>query len=228
LTCLLAELLEAAGNSIEADALLKGPAGKGDTLALGEQVRLCTLRGEWPAAAAATRRLLDLRAGGRFNTFAGWRKLYERDGRIDEALKWIETWKRLSPGATTPWLNQARLLRYQGNETELLKTLRKAIQRFDQDDELRVATRPGLPGDWQDERGRTGLLAALRKNERRGGQIAVGQRIGQTGAHERDRPANWSRISASEAVAIGNRLSRCSPWRKSIERSTIPRTAGNR
>ncbi len=138
LTCLLAELLESAGESGEADALLAQAAKKGELLAVGEQISLFSQRGEWPAAAAATRRLLEL-SGGRQSQYV--RKLVEineHNGNIDEALKWVATWKRLSPGATTPWLSEARLLRLQGKETELLNTLRKAIQRFEDDDDFRA------------------------------------------------------------------------------------------
>jgi tetratricopeptide (TPR) repeat protein len=138
LTCLLAELLESAGESKEADELLRGPTEKGDLLAVGEQIRLFTLRGEWANAADATRRLFELSGGRQSQYVRKLVELYERDSRLDEALKWVETWKRLSTGATTPWLTEVRLLKLQGKENDSLATLQKAIQRFEEDEELKV------------------------------------------------------------------------------------------
>lgn len=138
LTCLLAELLEGVGNSAEANEVLRLPAEKGDLFAVGEQIRLFGLRGEWILAADATQRLFELSGGRQSEQVRKLVELYERDGRIDEALRWIDTWKRLSPGATMPWLAQARMQRLQGKEGEELSTLQRAVQRFDEDVELRT------------------------------------------------------------------------------------------
>ncbi len=138
MTCLLAELLESVGRSGEADDLLRVPAGKGELLAVVEQVRLFTQRGEWTAAALCTRRLLELSGGRQSQHVRRLVELYQRDGRIDEALKWVETWKRITPGATAPWLAEVQMLRSQDRNDDCLNVLRKAIQRFERDEELRV------------------------------------------------------------------------------------------
>ncbi|MBN2217792.1 MAG: tetratricopeptide repeat protein, partial [Pirellulales bacterium] len=138
LTCLLAELLECDGRSRRADQLLSEPAASGEWLAVGQQIRLFSLRREWAQAAEATRRMLELAGGHKSLHVRRLVELYEQDYQIDEALKWVETWKRLSPGATTPWLAQARLLELQGDQDAAQEALRNAVQRFDKDEDLRA------------------------------------------------------------------------------------------
>ncbi|QDT71705.1 Tetratricopeptide repeat protein [Lacipirellula limnantheis] len=137
-TCLRAELLELAGDSEAADAALKPLADAGDLLALGEQIRLFTQRRDWTAAADATRRMLEL-PGGRKSIYV--RRLVElcqRDFQTEEALKWIEEWKRLSPGSTTPWTVEAGLRQGQGKEEDAIAVLKAAVQKFDGAEELRL------------------------------------------------------------------------------------------
>ncbi|BBO35263.1 hypothetical protein PLANPX_4875 [Lacipirellula parvula] len=137
-TCLLAELLEAAGDSDVADAALKEAAEKGDLLAVSEQIRLFSQRRDWTAAADATRKLLDL-PGGRKSIYV--RRLVElcqRDFQLDEALKWIDEWKRLSPGSTTPWTMEATLMMSQGKEDDAIAVLKSAVQKFDGAEDLRT------------------------------------------------------------------------------------------
>ena len=138
LTCLLAELLESTGETQRAADVLKKPAARGELLAVGQQIRLHTLEHNWAQAADATRRLLELSGGRKSQYVRRLVELYERDSQIDEALKWVETWKRVSPGGTIPWLTEARLRQLQGKTDEAQNTLRKAIQRFENDDDLRV------------------------------------------------------------------------------------------
>ena len=138
ITCLLAELLESIGESKQADDLLRLPSEKGDALAVGEQIRLHSARAEWTSAAEATRRLLEMPGVRQSQYVRKLVELYERDGRTDEALKWVETWKRVSPGATMPWYTEVRLLQLQGKVADTQAALRKAIQRFESEDEFRV------------------------------------------------------------------------------------------
>lgn len=137
-TCLLAELLELAGDSAAADDAVNSLAEKGDVLALGEQIRLFTQRRDWTAAANATRRMLEL-PGGRKSIYV--RRLVElcqRDFQTEEALNWIAEWKRLSPGSTTPWTMEAGLLQTQGKEEDAIAVLKTAVQKFDGAEELRL------------------------------------------------------------------------------------------
>ncbi|MBN2291443.1 MAG: tetratricopeptide repeat protein [Pirellulales bacterium] len=137
-TCLLAELLERRGDSTHADKVLAEAAGNNELLAIGEQIRLFSQRAEWVAAAKAVRRIMELPGGHKSQHVRKLAELYERDFKIDEALKWIEEWKRISPGNTAPWFSEARLLKLQGKETEALDALRVAIGRFDGNADLRV------------------------------------------------------------------------------------------
>jgi len=138
LTCLLAELWEQTGDSEQADAVLQELAQAGKLLAVSQQIRLFTSRRDWQKAADATRRILELPGGQKSLHVRRLVELYTRDYQFEEALKWIESWRQLSPGSTSPWLAEARLLRLQGKEDDAVNVLRKASQRFDNDENLRA------------------------------------------------------------------------------------------
>ena len=137
-TCLLAELYERAGNSDRADAALKQAADKGSLLAISEQIRLFSQRREWNAAADATKKILETPGGRKSLHVRRLVELYQRDFQLEEGLKWIDEWKRLSPGSTTPWVTEVRMLQGLGRNEEALKVLRTAVLKFDQDEDLRV------------------------------------------------------------------------------------------
>ena len=138
MTCLLAELLESVGRSGEADDLLRVPAGKGELLPSSN--RSVSL----PSGASGRRRpsapagCWNCPAGGRASTSAGWSSCTSVTAASMKALKWVETWKRITPGATAPWLAEVQMLRSQDRNDDCLNVLRKAIQRFERDEELRV------------------------------------------------------------------------------------------
>lgn len=137
-TCLLAELWERTGDSRRADEVLQKAAESGNVLAVSEQIRLASQRREWAAAADATRRMLDLPGGRKSLYVRRLVELYQRDFQLEEALKWVQEWKRLSPGSTTPWVTEARLLSGLGKPEEALKVLRVASAQFEDDEDLRV------------------------------------------------------------------------------------------
>jgi predicted Zn-dependent protease len=142
-TCLLAQLWEKIGDSQQADAVLAELAGTeiedgGELLVVSQQIRLFSGRREWDAAANATRRILELPGGRKSLHVRRLVELYTRDYQIAEALRWIEPWKRLSPGSAEPWLTESRLLRMDGKEDDALGVLRKACQKFDDDLDLRA------------------------------------------------------------------------------------------
>jgi len=137
-TCLLAELHEAAGDSAAADAVLAKAAEGGNLLAISEQIRLFNQRRDWAAAAEATRRILELPGGRKSLHVRRLVELCQRDFQIEEALKWIAEWKRLSPGSTSPWTVEASLLRLQGEEDEAIAVLKSASQKFEGDEDLRL------------------------------------------------------------------------------------------
>ena len=137
-TCLLAELQERSGNSDLADAALKPDAEKANVLAISEQIRLFSNRHEWGAAADATKKILETPGGRKSLHVRRLVELYQRDSQLEEGLKWIDEWKRLSPGSTTPWVTEVRMLQGLGRNEDALKTLRTAVLKFDEDDDLRV------------------------------------------------------------------------------------------
>lgn len=152
LTCLLAELWEQSGDSEQADAVLTDIAQQGQLFAVSQQIRLFTGRRDWQAAADATRRILELPGGKKSLHVRRLVELYTRDYQFPEALKWIESWRQLSPGSTSPWLSEARLLRLQGKDTDAVNVLRKASGQFEDDEDLRVKLAQtyvelGKPGD---------------------------------------------------------------------------------
>lgn len=151
-TCLLAELWEEIGDSQKADAVLAEPAAAGQLLAVSQQIRLFSQRREWNAAADATRRILELPGGQKSLHVRRLVELYTRDYQLAEALRWIDPWKQLSPGSTAPWRAESRLLRLEGKEDDALAVLRKACQRFEDDEDLRARlaqfyTEVDKPGD---------------------------------------------------------------------------------
>ncbi|MEK6248190.1 MAG: tetratricopeptide repeat protein, partial [Planctomycetales bacterium] len=137
-TCLLAELLERDGDRTGADRLLTDLADKNSLLVTSQQIRLYSQRHDWTRAADATRRLVELPEGRKSIHVRQLVELYQHDYKIAEALKWVQEWKKLSPGSTLPWLTEARLLTQQGKNKEAINTLRVAVQEFDDDQELRA------------------------------------------------------------------------------------------
>lgn len=137
-TCLLAELYEATGDSRQAEEVLSNVEDQQDLLVIAEQIRLHTRRRDWDKAAAATRRLVESPAGRKSVYVRRLVELYERDMQLDEALRFTQEWKKLSPGSTTPWLSEARLLGMQGKDDEAIDVLRAAALQFDDDADVRA------------------------------------------------------------------------------------------
>ncbi|TWT90192.1 Tetratricopeptide repeat protein [Pseudobythopirellula maris] len=129
--CLLSELHEQTGDVQAADSALEALAAAGDPLAIGQQVRLAQRRRDWDAAAAAVRRLIDLPGGRKSVNVRRLVECYQRAYRHDDALKWIPEWKKLSPGGTSPWLTESRLLLIEGEKDAALEVLREAMREFE-------------------------------------------------------------------------------------------------
>ncbi len=90
-TCLLAQLLERAGDVSQAERILAESASRNDALALSQLVRLYTQRRDWSKARDAIEALLTL--PGEHKTLQVQRlvEIYQRDDQLDDAL-------RLGPG----------------------------------------------------------------------------------------------------------------------------------
>lgn len=137
-TCLLAELRETSGDSRAADRVLAEAAEAKHILAVSQQIRLYEARRQWDKAAEATRRLLDLPGGRKSVHVRRLVELYARDYKFAEALPWIDVWKQISPGSTLPWITEARLLEQEGRMDDALQAIRKAVQKFEDDADLRA------------------------------------------------------------------------------------------
>lgn len=150
--CLRAELLQRSGAPDEADLALKSLVEEGNLLALGQQMRLARLRQDWPAAIAAVKRMIDTPDGRKSRNVRTLVELYDRNYQLDEALKWVATWKKLSPGSTTPWLVQSRLLLAKGEEEAALDTLKTASKEYEGASEIqtRLAMLYSSLGKWAD------------------------------------------------------------------------------
>ena len=137
-TCLLAELHEQTGASRQADQVLKGVENQQDLLVVSQQIRLHTQRRDWEQAAAAMRRLVETPEGRKSVYVRRLVELYERNTQYDEALRFTQEWKKLSPGSTMPWLTEARLLTTSGKHQQAVDVLRAAALQFEDDADLRA------------------------------------------------------------------------------------------
>jgi len=136
---LLAELHEKAGRKKEAEEALKKIEAASAELASAMQVRLHGARGEQEAAALAMLKLVESPGGQKPAQVQRLVDLLTRAGKIEDALKWVQTWKRAAPGATQPWLREATLQTATGRSAAALQTLRQAAAQFDADVELKLA-----------------------------------------------------------------------------------------
>ncbi len=137
--CLLAELHEAQGDSIEAERLLKKAMEGGDPLlAAAQRVRLFEMRGNLDAAVAATRDWLALPGGLKTEQVKRLVSLHERRGDPDAALAETENWRRIAPGDKLVWAKRAELLRGNAKPEEAVAELRRALAKFGADEETRA------------------------------------------------------------------------------------------
>lgn len=215
--CLLAELFDRNGDPQRADQTLEPLLTAGDPLAVAQQIRLARLRRDWDTAALAAERALDLPDGRNSRNMRQLIGFYERSYRPDEALKRLPEWKRLSPGSSSPWLTEARLLQSEGKESEAIEVLREASRRLDDPREVRsrlaqLYTSAGKLADaerlyWLDYEESDDLLAKVRSVE----QLArVAENAGKTPAlvanFEERRRENRTSIEPLMALATIHRV----------------------
>jgi tetratricopeptide (TPR) repeat protein len=143
--CLLAEMHETLGDSIEAEKVLQKALASGDALlAAAQRVRLLELRGDLPAAILATRDWLALPGGLKTEQVKRLVGLLERSGETDAALKEIDNWKRIAPGDKLAWSKRAELLQADGRATEAVAELRRALAKFGNEEEVRASLAESL------------------------------------------------------------------------------------
>jgi|GEM_PF-2334872 len=133
---LLASLLEVNAEREEAEKMLReAPAGEA-VLAQERLVVLIRARQDWPRAAAETEKLITMPGGRTSQHLQEIVDLKQRAGQPNEALKWNEEWKKVSPGAVLPWTTEAALLNGLGKDKESLVVLRSAARKFADDTQL--------------------------------------------------------------------------------------------
>ncbi|MEZ0274193.1 MAG: hypothetical protein ACAH88_04760, partial [Roseimicrobium sp.] len=134
--CLLAELRESLKDHAGADAALAKLTGTDESLGLQQQVRLLQGRQEWIRAAETMAKLIVLPDGRTSSNVQKVVDLYQRAGQTGEALTAISEWKKLSPGAVTPWMTESRLLAESGRPDDGIKVLREAYRKFPDNPDL--------------------------------------------------------------------------------------------
>ena len=162
-TCLLAALLESAGDSEKSDNLIQtaidtvrdeaasdSQAAELQMLA-SQQVRMLKSRQDWTAAAEAVKAMIEMPGGRKSVNVRQLVELYLRDGNLEQALQWSGEWKKISPGSLLPWFNESQILTRMGRTKDSINVLRIAAQKFS-DSELyaRLADRYVANGQYKD------------------------------------------------------------------------------
>ncbi len=128
--CLLAALLEDAGKSEEAEKILRDSPPEDKLVALSQLTQLFQTRQDWQKAAQALQEVIGLpgaRTSARVQRLVDF---HRRMGKAEEALKWIAEWKKISPSAVQPWLDESRLLLELDRSKDALALLRDAMRKF--------------------------------------------------------------------------------------------------
>ena len=137
--CLLSEMHETLGDSIEAEKVLKEAMAGDDTLlAATQRVRLLEMRGNSEEAVAAMREMIALPGGAKTAHVKRLVELLERAGDFEGALAETTTWLKLAPGDKLAWTKRADLFLGEGRAAEAVAELRRALAKFGGDEELRA------------------------------------------------------------------------------------------
>ncbi|MDF1751794.1 MAG: tetratricopeptide repeat protein [Verrucomicrobiales bacterium] len=136
--CLLSEMQERNGEFSRAEDTLKPWMDQGETLALDQRVRQLISRDDWERAASTMRRIVELPDGRRSNQIEKLVTLYRRSLQFDEAFKWLEEWKKVSPGSYTPWIQQATIEHEEDQTDKAIETLRLTVNRFSDEEAPRT------------------------------------------------------------------------------------------
>ncbi len=131
--CLLAALLEIQEDHEKSDALF---ANTTEPTLLRFHSSLLSVRGDFKAAIASLNRLAETSADNSASYFKELSDLQLRSGDSAAALKTIELWKIAAPTDKTPWTIASRLLRESGKYAEAIETTRRALSRFNTDEDL--------------------------------------------------------------------------------------------
>ncbi|WP_395745040.1 tetratricopeptide repeat protein [Prosthecobacter sp.] len=128
--CLLAALLENDRKGAEAEKVLDAAPAADKVVALSQLAQLYQTRQAWEKAAQTLQQVIALpgqRSTARVQRLVDW---YRRAEKFEQALTWIAEWKKLSPSAVQPWLDESRLLIDLDRTKEALALLRTALRKF--------------------------------------------------------------------------------------------------
>lgn len=165
--CLLAELLEEAGQPQEAEAALQAPqATPAQQLMLStQQVRLLEQRQDWAGAAEALALGMQLPGGMTSDRAQQLARLHRRTLAYDKALTALAEWKKLSPGAVQPWLEESAILMEQAKQSAALDVLRAASRKFSDDTDVMSTLAAALAAAGKMEEARTSYMALYEQTE---------------------------------------------------------------
>ncbi|WP_395745810.1 tetratricopeptide repeat protein [Prosthecobacter sp.] len=141
---LLATLLEEKQDRMGAEKVLREIPAEHALAAQTRLLKLMESRQDWLRATQEAEKLIAMPQGRNSTNLQRLVDLTERSGKLDEALKWVAEWKTLSPGSSTPWLREARLLQLSGKGREALKILQAATRKFDDDEAVADALASGF------------------------------------------------------------------------------------
>ncbi len=129
-SCLLAELLDLAGNRPDAEAVLAKIDGTGAALAAEQRIRMHSRAKDYAAAAQVAEAALDLPGNRTPGNLKRLVEIHQRAGDFQAAVRWVGEWKQVQSGRPTPFLKEADLLQRTGRETEALAVLEQAARKF--------------------------------------------------------------------------------------------------
>lgn len=128
--CLLAALLENAGKHAEAEKALTSAPAEDQLTALSQLATLLQTRQEWEKAAQTLQQVIALPGARTTARVQRMVDFYRRAEKPEQALTWVAEWKKLSPSAVQPWLDESRLLLGLNRTKDALGLLRDAMRKF--------------------------------------------------------------------------------------------------
>jgi len=134
--CLLSELHEAQGRPARADAVLVQAIQTDPEIAMRQHIHLYRLRQDWTRAAEGLESVLARSGLREPDLMRELVEAYEKCGRHDDALKWVQEWTRVSPTSAAPRLCHSQLLIAMGRADEAAAVVEAASREFEGDTEV--------------------------------------------------------------------------------------------
>ncbi len=124
-------------NAVLASALERNPD---DAEALQEGRLLLAKRArDWEMAESILLELLEKNTKTRTARIRDLVQVLQRAGKHDDALEWIEVWKKASPHAIRPYELERDVLVASNQREEAIQSMRRAVVRFDESKELKAS-----------------------------------------------------------------------------------------